>query len=177
MSFDKATQRDNVKCPESLPAELAAPSQDFSSLFIFFIHVVFGPRDLHEATAWTRGGAGVGGPGRGGQTQGSGFTPAFPCCWIKGGSGGALSSLADPPARRQALKKNKMWPGGRTYVTPADSDQPLLLRFLQRETDKEPSSSSLAAMTESDTAAGQRRVALSPPPPFLFWEGGRRGRG
>lgn len=50
MTCDQATQRDNVKCPESLPAELAAPSQDISFLFIY---VVFGPRDLHEATAWT----------------------------------------------------------------------------------------------------------------------------
>lgn len=48
-------------------------------------------------------------------------------------------------------------------MTPADSDQRLLLRFLQRETDTEPSSSSLSAMTESDTAAGQRWVALSAP--------------
>lgn len=129
----------------------------------------------NEATAWTQGGAGVGG-----QTRGSGFTPAFPCCRIKGGSRGALSSLADLPARRQALKKNKMWPGGRTYVTPADSDQPLLLRFLQRETDKEPSSSSMAAMTESDTAAGQRRVALSPrpsSPPSCFGREGDEGGG
>lgn len=63
-------------------------------------------------------------------------------------------------------------------MTPADSDQPLLLRFLQRETDKEPSSSSLAAMTESDTAAGQRRVALSPRPssPPLPALGGRETR-
>lgn len=57
MSFDKATHRDNVKCPESLlAAKLAAPSQDFSFPFILFILFLLflGPRDLHEATAWTR---------------------------------------------------------------------------------------------------------------------------
>lgn len=137
-------------------------------LFIYFLFLLFfGPRDLDKS-----GGGGVG------RHRDQASLQLFLCCRIKGGSRGALSSLADPPAHRQALKKKKMWPGGETYVTPADSDQPLLLRFLQRETDKEPGSSSLAAMTGSDTAAGQRRVALSPPhPPFLFWVGGRRGRG
>lgn len=85
-----------------------------------------------------------------------------------------------PACPSSGLKKKKMWPCGRTYVTPADSDQPLLLRFLQRETDKEPSSSSLAAMTESDTAAGQRQVALSPrpsSPPSCFGREGDEGGG
>lgn len=52
MSCDQAPQMDIVKCPELLPAELATLSQDISFLLIY---VVFGPRDLHKATAWTRG--------------------------------------------------------------------------------------------------------------------------
>lgn len=88
----------------------------------------------------------------GGQTQGSGFTLACSSCRIKGGRSPELSGR--PACLSSGLKK--MWLGDGTYVTPADSDQRLLLRFLQRETDKEPSSSSLSTMTESDTAKGQR---------------------
>lgn len=131
----------------------------------------------NEATAWTRGGRGWEGWADTGIRLHSSFSLLPDKRWQR-----RSPELSGRPACPSSglKKKNKMWPGGRTYVTPADSDQPLLLRFLQRETDKEPSSSSMAAMTESDTATGQRRVALSPrpsSPPSCFGREGDEGGG